>query len=319
MWLSGLVIVTVRRHLDLITSIGLVVMWSSGFIGAELGTRTAPAMTVLAWRFLALGVVLVAVSTARRRRPSRAAVLRQVVLGLLCQVAYLGLVFSGVRAGVPPGVAALIAALQPLLVATVAGPLLGERTDLVQRIGLLLGLGGVVLVVSGSLRSDGAPLWAFLLPVAGMLCLSSGTVLERRWKPTESVLEAITVQAVVSAVAFFALAGVTGETAPPGDLHFWLAVAWLLLLSSTGGYGLYVLVSRRQGATRVSTLLYMTPPTTMLWAFVMFGDPVRLLGLLGLGVSATGVLLVLRRRRPAAAAGLPVPAGSTAPSGGRRR
>src|SRR5262245_39822948 len=59
---------------DLMTSAGLVVMWSSGFVGAELGTATATAATVLAWRFLALAVVLVAICAFMRVRPSRAAV-----------------------------------------------------------------------------------------------------------------------------------------------------------------------------------------------------------------------------------------------------
>ena len=296
------------RRLDVATSIGLVVMWSSGFIGAELGTRTAPAATLLAWRFLALALMLTVVCLALRIRPTRAAVGRQAVLALLCQVVYLGLVFTGVRHGVPAGVAALIAALQPMLVATVAGPLLGERTDTAQRIGLVLGLAGVVLVVGGSLSTGDAPAWAFLLPVVGMLSLSGGTVAERRWRPSESVLEAIAIQSVVCAVSFFAVAFLTGEAAPPADPQFWWAVAWLVVLSSCGGYGLYILVSRRQGATRVSTLLYLTPPTTMLWAFVMFGDEIRLLGLLGLVVSAVGVLLVLRRRTgPSEPAGSPPP------------
>ena len=35
----------------------------------------------------------------------------------------------------------------------------------------------------------------------------------------------------------------------------------------------------------------------MLWVFLMFGEPVALVGLLGLAVSAAGVLFVLRRRR----------------------
>lgn len=285
-----------RARVDVLTSVGLVVMWSSGFIGAELGTRTAPAVTVLAWRFLILALALTVVCLAFQVRTTRAALGRQAMLGLLCQVTYLGLVFSGARAGVPPGVVALIAALQPLLVATVAGPLLGERTGGLQRLGLVLGLAGVVLVVSADLRAEAAPMWAYLLPVVGMLGLAVGTVMERRWHPSESLLEALTIQAGVSAAAFFAVAAATGASTPPADGGFWLAVGWLIVLSSTGGYGLYVLVTRRQGATRVSTLLYLTPPTTMVWAFVMFGDAVPLVGLLGLVVSAVGVYLVLRRR-----------------------
>jgi drug/metabolite transporter (DMT)-like permease len=60
---------------------------------------------------------------------------------------------------------------------------------------------------------------------------------------------------------------------------------------------MYVFVTRTQGATIVSTLLYLTPPTTMLWALLMFGEPITLTAVVGLVVSATGVLLVLRGRR----------------------
>ena len=80
---------------------------------------------------------------------------RQAVVGVLCQPAYLLLVFEGVAHGVPGGTAALIAALQPLLVATVAGRLLGEPTTLRMWAGMALGLVGVAIVVSGDLASPG--------------------------------------------------------------------------------------------------------------------------------------------------------------------
>ena len=48
------------------------------------------------------------------------------------------------------------------------------------------------------------------------------------------------------------------------QIGFWVAVAWLIVLPSLGGYVMYVFVTRTQGATIVSTLLYLTPPTTML-------------------------------------------------------
>lgn len=59
---------------------------------------------------------------------------------------------------------------------------------------------------------------------------------------------------------------------------------------------MYVFVAKTQGATIVSTLLYLAPPTTMLGVLLMFGDPVTPLRCTGLLVGAAGVLLVLRRR-----------------------
>ena len=236
---------------------------------------------------------------ARLIRPARASSeLRWAVeLGTLCPAGDLIFVFEGVSRGVHGGTAALIAALQPLLVATVAGPLLDELSSARMWAGMLLDLAGVVIVVSGDLGATHAPWWAYLLPMAGMLCLASGTVLARRLRPREDLLQTILMQSVVTAVLLMAGALVSGRAAPPADRDFWAAVAWLVVLASLGGYVMYVFVTKTQGATVVSTLLYLTPPTTMLWVFLMFGEPVTLVGLLGLVVSAVGVLLVLRGRR----------------------
>lgn len=66
------------------------------------------------------------------------------------------------------------------------------------------------------------------------------------------------------------------------------------MLSTFGAYGAYLFVVRRNGPTRASVLLYLTPPTTMLWALLMFGDEITWLGLGGLVVSAIGVAAYLR-------------------------
>jgi drug/metabolite transporter (DMT)-like permease len=46
--------------------------------------------------------------------------------------------------------------------------------------------------------------------------------------------------------------------------------------------------------SRVSSLIYLTPPTTMVWAYLMFGESVTLLAILGLAVCFGGVLLASR-------------------------
>ena len=273
----------------------LVVMWSSGFIGAELGTRYATADTLLAWRYAAAAVVVLLLVLMTRTQIGGPGTPRQALIGLLAQFGYLGGIVTGVGLGVPPGTSALIASLQPLVVAAVAGRLLGERTTRWQRIGLLVGIVGVALVVGRDLGAGGAPWFAYALTVGGMLALSAGTLLERRWRPSRTLLESLAVQTVVTAIAFFAVAGALGHAAPPASPGFWWSVAWVVVLSTFGGYGAYTYVVRHRGATTASTLLYLTPPTTMLWAYLMFGDPLTALGLAGLAVCAVGVALAIGR------------------------
>ena len=91
---------------------------------------------------------------------------------------------------------------------------------------------------------------------------------------------------------FTALGLGLGEAAPPGDGTFWLAVAWVIGLSTIGGYGLYWLNIQRGSVTRVSSLLYLTPPTTMVWALLMFGESIGVVAAGGLAVCLGAVLLV---------------------------
>ncbi|TYP87520.1 drug/metabolite transporter (DMT)-like permease [Blastococcus xanthinilyticus] len=288
----------------------LVVCWSSGFVGAEFATQDAPVTTVLAWRTLLAAGLIGGWALLRSERVRPGSLLRQAVLGLLVQVVYLGGVFAAAGAGVSAGTSALIAALQPLLVAALAGPFLGEAVTRRQRVGLLIGAGGVALVVAGDITGGGAAPVAFLLPVAAVVGLAGGTLLERRWGPAESLVVSLALQSAVAALVFGAVAAARDEFVPPADPGFWAAMAWLVVLATVGGYGSYLLVVRRSGATTASTLLYLTPPATAAWAWAMFGQAPGPTALPGVLVCAVGVVLALRgaagavdgrRRAPAVA------------------
>ncbi|GAA1234796.1 DMT family transporter [Prauserella halophila] len=278
-------------------AVGFVLLWSSGFIGATMGTALASSATLLAWRFAVVTALLgLWWLTFRRRRLPLRDVGVHALLGLLTQVGYLSGVVWSAELGVPAGTSALIAALQPIVAAALSGPLLGERTSATQWLGLVLGLGGVALVVSGDLAGS-APALAYALPLLAMLSLVAGTFAQRRLPSHLSLPESLLIQAALSAVVFLSVAGFTGETAPPMSGEFWFAIAWLVVLSTFGGYGFYWAVARRGSVRRVSTLLYLTPPTTMLAALLMFGEPVTAEGLAGLVVCFGAVLLALRSPR----------------------
>lgn len=280
-------------------AVAQVIAWSGGFIGAEFGTRAgAPPFQVLSWRFILLSLLLLSICAFTNTEVwSAESWKRQIPLALLSQVSYLGFVFVGVSQGVHGGTSSLIAALQPLLVLTVAGRLLGETRTSLTWLGSGLGFLGVLLVVSGDIALAHAPAWAYAFPALAMLSLASGTVLARRIKPTETLLQTITIQAIIAAVAFTFGALVSGQFTIPTNVGTYQAIAWLILVPSIAGYGLYVYLTHEVGATVVSTLLYLTPPTTMIWAFIAFDDPITLAGIIGLAVSALGVSLVLRSRR----------------------
>lgn len=298
--------------------VGFVVMWSSGFIGARLGTPEASTPTLMAWRFLlAAGLLLVGAFLLQRRLPSLREIAVQSVVGLLAQGVYLTGVVGAVEFGVTAGTSALVAALQPLLAAALAGPVLGEHVSRQQWAGLAVGLVGVTLVVGGDAGAGGdTPLWAYAMPFVGMAGLVAATLVERKENLQKSTLQAsantnpkagseeadaetpldvaLAIQCAASALLFAALAPFWGGLEPAGGLHFWAAVAWFVVFSTFGGYGFYWLNLKLSGVARVSSLIYLTPPTTMVWAYLMFGERIGPLAFVGLLICFGGVLLANR-------------------------
>ena len=275
-----------------IAGAAFVVLWSCGFIGGRWGTEYTTAFDLLAWRYLVAGALAVVILSIRRPRLTRRDLVTQLWMAFLTQVVYLGLCFTGIDHGITAGVTALICSLQPLLIATVAGPLLGEAVSNRQWIGLVLGLLGVALVVADDLSTGDVALLLFLLPLGGLLGLVAGTCLERRRKPSTNSFDALCVQSLVSAVFFPVLALSTGQLTVPTEAGFYGAVLWLVLLATGGGWGLYLVNLKLSGATRVSSLMYLVPPTTMVMAFLMFHETIGLLAFGGMLVCATAVVLI---------------------------
>lgn len=98
---------------------------------------------------------------------------------------------------------------------------------------------------------------------------------------------------------FTCLGLATGHAQPPRDGDFWLALLWMVFFATFGGYGFYWLNLKHHSVTRVNSLIYLCPPTTAFWAFLMFGDPVGALAVTGFVISLVAVLLVNRPGRPA--------------------
>src|ERR1051325_3117530 len=151
-----------------VTPAVFVVLWASGFIGAKLGLPYAEPMTFLSIRMAAavtlFGIIVLA---TRPPWPNGIGVLHSAVAGLLVHGCYLGGVFTAIDHRMPAGLSALVVSLQPLLTSTLANRLLGERVHARQWAGLVLGVVGVYLVVSGRTAGD-APLIAWIAVTIGL-------------------------------------------------------------------------------------------------------------------------------------------------------
>jgi drug/metabolite transporter (DMT)-like permease len=271
-----------------------VLLWSTGFIGAKLGLPYAESMTFLALRFGAAVAILVPLALLLRASWPRD--WRQVgniaFAGLLIHGAYLGGVYGGIQFGVEAGTSALIVGLQPLVVALFAGWFLGERTTKLQWLGVALGVIGVALVVGHKLSLElGTPMGVGLHLVA-LLGISAGTLYQKRFCADMNLLSGSAIQLAAAAilVGLLALFLETGEIKWTGEFVF--AFVWLVIVLSIGTFMLFYTLIRRGAATRVSSLLFLVPPSTALIAWPLFGETLGAISIAGMALAVAGVALI---------------------------
>jgi len=278
-----------------------VALWSTGFIGAKFGLPHAEPLTFLAWRYAAV-IVLMGLVVWITKAPwprTKKAWLHIAVSGLLVHGVYLGGVFVAIGHGLPAGITALVVGLQPLMTALGARAFLGERVRPAQWGGLALGFTGVVLVVAGKTTAvaSGA-LLAMLLPAVTALCgITAGTLYQKRFCPSFDLRTGSLIQFVPCLAATAAVAGMTETMQVHWNGEFVLALGWLVLVLSLGAVSLLNLLIRRGSAVNVASLFYLTPPTTAVMAWALFGERLTGLALVGMGVAVFGVWMARQRER----------------------
>lgn len=278
-----------------------VVLWSTGFIGAKFGLPDAEPLTFLSWRYAAVLLLMGAVVLwARAPWPAdRRTVLHIAVSGLLVHGVYLGGVFMAISHGLSAGITALVVGLQPLVTALGARAFLGERISRVQWGGLALGLAGVALVVAQKVQVlPGEAVLGMLLPAAvALLGITAGTLYQKRFCPAFDLRTGAIIQFVPSLVVTLAAAALTETMQVRWTGAFVFALAWLVLVLSLGAVSLLNLLIRRGSAVHVASLFYLTPPTTALIAWALFGETLGGLALLGMAMAAGGVWLARQTDR----------------------
>ena len=207
---------------------------------------------------------------------------------------YLGGVFVAISQGVPAGISALLPGLQPILTSTIASRFMGETVTRQQWLGLALGLLGVVLVLHDrSIVVAGTPFgWA--ASVVSLIGITLGTLYQKRFCGRIDWRTGNTVQYAGAGVLFW-LAAFAFETRAihwTGELVF--AIAWLVLVLSIAGVALMYWLIRRSAATGFASLFYLVPAVTALMAYVLFGEKLDHVSVLGMVICAVGVVLANR-------------------------
>ena len=273
-----------------------VLLWSTGFIGTKYVLTGAEPLTYLTVRMMiAVAIMAVVVAIVRPRWPDRAGIGHSIVAGILVQGFYLAGTVLAVAHSVPVGLSALIPGLQPILTSTLASRFLGERVTPLQWGGLVLGLAGVVLILHNRPMSGDAG-WGWLASGASLVSITLGTLYQKRfcggidWR-TGSLIQQSAALVLLGLGAWAFESNVIHWT-----VEFVLSVTWLAVVLSIGTVGLLYWLLRRQASSQVASLFYLVPAVTALMAYVLFGETLDAVALVGMLLCGAAVFVVNRAR-----------------------
>jgi drug/metabolite transporter (DMT)-like permease len=271
-----------------------VLIWSTGFIVARYGMPNSPPFTFLLWRYIfSLLCFVLWVKWARVPWPKgRGQWGHLAVTGVLMHAGYLGGVWAAVKVGMGAGLTALIVGLQPVLTAIWLSAR-GGHVSRRQWQGLALGFVGLAMVVSRKLEGgiEVTP-WSLTMILMALVSITTGTLYQKRFVQPCDVRSANAVQLMAAYGVTLPLALMETEPALWNAEMSW-ALAWSVLALTLGGSSLFYILIQRGAAASVTSLMYLVPPTTAVMAWILFNEPITLVTLAGIAVTAVGVSLVV--------------------------
>ncbi|WP_423681051.1 DMT family transporter [Undibacterium sp. WLHG33] len=274
-----------------------IFIWASGYVVAKYGLPYAEPLTFLCMRYMGVVVMMLTLAILMRAPwPARKDLLPIAIAGILMQALYLGGIWCAVKLGMPAGVAALIANVQPILTA-VMGPFIGERIRGRQWLGLAFGIAGVGLVVANKISVVALSLTSVSLAVMALFAMTSGTLYQKKTCPSFDVRTGQVIQFAASLLVTAPFAWMLETQTILWTPQFFGALAWsVLVLSGIGISVLYIMI-RHGEATKVTSYMYLVPAVTAAMAWLMFGEKFTLTALAGMAIALAGVALVVRPAR----------------------
>jgi drug/metabolite transporter (DMT)-like permease len=285
-----------RAALPLAAALVTVGLWASAFVGIRAAGNDLSAGALSLARLLVGAVALGALVAIRREPlPPRSDLWRLIVCGVLWFGVY-NVALNQAERHVDAGTAAMLVNVGPVLIALLAGALLGEGFPRTLFIGCAVAFAGAVLIGIATSRHGVSASWSAALCLVAAITYAGGVVAQKPLLSRSSPLMITWLACVIGALCCLPFApqlvhetGATSATALVWTVYLGLfptAVAfttWAYALSHTS-------------AGRMGTTTYLVPPLAILMGAAYFGEAPPALALGGGVLCLAGAVLARRGR-----------------------
>jgi drug/metabolite transporter (DMT)-like permease len=281
--------------LPLVAALVTVGLWASAFIGIRAaGKVVGPGGLSLARLLvgaLALGVL---VAVRREPLPPRRDAGRLVLCGVLWFGIY-NVALNEAERRVDAGTAAMLVNVGPVLIAVLAGVLLGEGFPRTLLLGCAVAFGGAVLIGVATSRHGVDAGWGAVLCLVAAVTYAGGVVAQKPLLARSSALSVTWLACCVGAVCClpFAPSMVRDVGDASGGTLVW--IAYLGLFPTAVAFTTWAYALSSTSAGRMGSTTYLVPPLAILMGWIAFGESPPALAFGGGVLCITGAVLARRR------------------------
>jgi len=282
-------------------ALGIVyIVWGSTYLAIRVVVQTMPPLLSGGFRHVvAAAVIFVLLALTRGTgalRLTRAEWLGSGLVGLLLLLGGNGLVMLGER-DVPSGLAALIIAVEPLLI-VILRRIFGERIALGTIIGVVVGFTGVaVLIIPEGIGGD-VRILGMLMIVAAAVSWAIGSYISRLVALPHDPLASTGAQMVVGGTSLLLVGLLVGEQnayrVEDFSVESLVALGYLIFFGSILAYTAYTWSLQHAPMSRVATYAYVNPVVAVALGALVLSEPIHLTMLIGAAMIIVSVALVIR-------------------------
>jgi len=258
---------------DILIALAVVTIWGVNFVVIKIGLRDLPPVLFTALRFLFAALPLVLF--VKRPQTSWRLV---VAYGLFQFALQFTLLFSGIKLGLPAGLASLVIQLQAFFTIGLAVLLLGERPRLVQLAGAFIALGGMALV---AINLEGkATLIGFVLVVLGGVCWALANIATKKMGQVNALSLVVWGSLVATPPLLLASWLMEGQAAwqlasASFTYKTLLAVLFQSYPNTILGFGIWSMLMRRYAAATIAPFSLLVPVAGMTSAALILGEELQ--------------------------------------------
>ena len=276
-------------------------IWAAGSIFVKLGLEYIPPLDFLVLRatlattcFFLLWLVIRSLKIKEEKFIPTLSWKNLVFLmgtGLLLQVCYQASFFYAIEYQLSPGLLMIILGAQPIFTALI----MNDKLSVLNWVGLTLGLLGLSLIVFHSVFITDLNLLGLGFGLIALIAMTLGTIGQKRFCSRIDFLTNLLLQYLISSLVFLCIDRFHVLQAIPTNLAFVVALFWMGIVVSVFATCLYYYLVNNKQLTRVTTVFYCVPALTVILDYLVYGELISTISLLGFLVTCLGLYFSFRK------------------------